>query len=312
MSENKDIRNPHPDFKTVEASRPDWDPKALRYTKTPDPSWTYGSGPNATSSVASPPRSNATSTPPAHIPIDPYAANRPPGANYKLLISSIAPRPIALLSTRSPDEARDSDAEKDNLAPFSFFNVLSHDPPLFALGFACSLARPKDSLRNLVDTRECVINLVGEPLLEAANAASIDSPRGVSEWVVSGLTPVRDAETVRCARVAEAVVSIEAKLDFVREYESRGAPGRIGSTVVIVEGTRFWVRGDAVNEDRSVVDLSVLRPISRLGGISYGRTTEAVELLRPVFEETLGMDGYEKLKEKRRQQERQLQNGEPN
>ncbi|KAL2752895.1 hypothetical protein ACRALDRAFT_2044636 [Sodiomyces alcalophilus JCM 7366] len=297
MSENKD-RNPHPDFKTVEASRPDWQPKNLQYTKTPDPDWTFGSGPNTTSSSSS---SSSSPAPPAHIPIDPYEVDRPPNSNYKLLISSIAPRPIALLSTRSPDDAGPSD-DKDNLAPFSFFNVLSHDPPLFALGFACSLARPKDSLRNLVDTRECVINLVGEHILEAANAASVDSPLGVSEWVVAGLTPVRDAQTVRCARVAEAVVSIEAKLDFVREYESRGTPGKISSTVVLVEGTRFWVRGDALNEERNMVDLSVLRPMSRLGGISYGRTTEAVELLRPVFDKVLGMDGYEELKEKRRQE----------
>lgn len=94
-------------------------------------------------------------------------------------------------------------------------------------------------------------------MIEAANATSIDSPYGVSEWVVSGLTPVRDAQTVRCARVGEAVVSIEAKLDYVREYESRDTPGKISTTVVIVEGTRFWVREDAVNEERSLVDLSV-------------------------------------------------------
>lgn len=253
MSENKDIRNPHPDFKTVQGSRPDWQFNPLRITKAPDPNWTFGSGPNTASSSSSASPAPPSSSP-AHIPIDPYEAGRPSNSNYKLLISSIVPRPIALLSTRAPGTTGD---EEDNLAPFSYFNVLSHDPPLFVLGISSSRAQPKDSLRNLIETRECVINLVSEHMIEAANATSIDSPYGVSEWVVSGLTPVRDAQTVRCARVGEAVVSIEAKLDYVREYESRDTPGKISTTVVIVEGTRFWVREDAVNEERSLVDLSV-------------------------------------------------------
>ena len=69
-----------------------------------------------------------------------------------------------------------------------------------------------------------------------------------------------------------------------REFESRATPGKKTGVLAIIEGTRFWVREDAINEDRNLVDPSVLRPVSRFGGITYGRTTEAFELPRPDFD----------------------------
>ncbi|EAQ91462.1 hypothetical protein CHGG_03397 [Chaetomium globosum CBS 148.51] len=281
-------RNPHPDFKKVEASRPPFDPSTtFTYTQTPSPNWQFGSGANSTTSPE-----DATKK---HISIDPYEADRPAGFNYKLLISAIIPRPIAFLSTRSADGAN------TNLAVFSYFQVIGHDPPLFVVGFASALeaGRAKDSLRNLHERGECVINMVGEGFVEAANSTSINAPYGVSEWDVSGLTPVYDCETVGCARVKEAVFSIEGKLESVREFESRATPGKVTATLAVIEGTRFWAREDAVNEERNLIDTKVLKPISRLGGITYGRQTEAYELPRPDFEKDLGgMEGAKKLEKK--------------
>ncbi|CAM1505233.1 Fc.00g108700.m01.CDS01 [Cosmosporella sp. VM-42] len=276
-------RNPHPDFKGVEASRPDFDTSSkFRYTKTVSPSWKYGDGANALE----------TSTA-GHVTIDPYADGRPAGFNYKLLISSVVPRPIAFVSTRS------ADGSSVNLAPFSYFNMVNHDPPLFVIGIASGLGNAKDTLRNLVESKECVINIISEYFLEAANSTSTNAPYGVSEWDVSGLTPEYDCETVKAARVKEAVVSIEAKLDMVKEYDSRATPGKKSGTLVVLEGTRFWVREDAINEDKNLVDPAVLRPISRLGGITYGRLTEAVEIPRQDFEKDVGgMETIEKLKKK--------------
>ncbi|KAK0710866.1 hypothetical protein B0H67DRAFT_646293 [Lasiosphaeris hirsuta] len=281
-------RNPHPDFKQVEGSRPPFDAAStFRYTQTPSPSWAFGSGANAL----------APASPPPHVAIDPYAPGRPAGFNYKLLISAVIPRPIAFLSTRSPDGV------STNLAPFSYFQVISHDPPLFTIGFSGPLdeARAKDSLRNLHATGECVINIIGEDYVEAANSASVNAPYGVSEWDVSGLTPVYDCETVpRVPRVKEAVFSVEGRLESVREFESKATPGKKSSTLVVVEGTRFWAREDAINEERNVLDPKVLRPVSRLGGITYGRVTEALELPRPDFEKDLGgAEGVAKLQAKR-------------
>lgn len=277
-------RNPHPDFKSVESSRAEWEvDTSFHYTKTPQPDWSYGAGANQLRTEDDKQKK--------HIAIDPQAEDRPGPFNYKLLISAIVPRPIAFVSTRSKD------GKTTNLAPFSYFTFVNHDPPLFVVGFASGIGNANDTLKNILDTEECVINIISEPFVEAANATSINAPYGASEWDVSGLTPVYDCENVKCARVKEAVFSIEAKLDFVKEYDSRKTEGKKSGTVGIFEGTRFWVREDAINEERNLIDPAVLRPISRLGGITYGRTTQAFELPRPDWDQNLGgQEGYDKLK----------------
>lgn len=284
----------HPDFKTVEASRPDWDTSAsFTHTKTVDPDWTFGSGANHLASSTSPASQH-------HVSIDPYEEGRPPTSNYKLLISGITPRPIGFISTRSGKGPAGSEAETFNLAPYSFFNVVCTDPPLFALGITSGLSKPKDTLRHLAATKECVINIISEDFIEAANATSIDCPTGCSEWDVSGLTPLHDCETVGAPRAREAVFSVECAVESIREFDSRATPGQGElSSVVLLEGRRFWVREDALAADRSRIAPEVLRPMGRLGGISYARVTNAIELLRPVFERDLGMEGYEKLKKKK-------------
>lgn len=237
-------RNPHPDFKQVEGSRPDWDSSSkFRYTKTPAPDWKWGQGANQLESAAE--KSKEA------IAIDPYAEGRPGGFNYKLLISAIVPRPVAFLSTRS------ADGKVTNLAPFSYFNVMNHDPPMFVVGFASPVEAAKDSLRNLLDTKECVVNIISEQFIEAANSTSINAPFGSSEWAVSGLTAAYDTQTVKCARVKEAVFSIECKLDMIKEWDSKTKPGTKSGTMAVLEGTRFWAREDALNEEQNMVDPAV-------------------------------------------------------
>ncbi|RYP31416.1 hypothetical protein DL767_005773 [Monosporascus sp. MG133] len=299
MSETEMKRNPHPDFKKVEGSRPDWDVgQRFNHKKTADPSWTFGGGANG---LHAPEEAAAR-----HVSIDPYEAGRPAPFNYKLLISAIVPRPIGFVSTMSASRRGGEGDGVDglNLAPFSYFNVMNHDPPLFVLGVASPLERPKDTLRNLLETRECVVNIISEHFVEAANATSVDAPAGVSEWAISGLTPAFDCVDTRAPRVREAVFAVECRLESVREFESRATPGKKTGCMVVLEGTRFWVREDAVNDERNLVAPGVLRPVSRLGGITYGRVTEALELPRPVFERDVGgMEGYEKLKERQKKKE---------
>lgn len=279
-------RNPHPDFSKVEASRPDFAAdKAgkFEFTKTPQPGWKHGDGANALPTASSN----------RHIAIDPYEPGRPAPFNYKLLISSIVPRPIGFVSSQSADKST------QNLAPFSYFNMINHDPPLFVLGLAASLERPKDTLKNLVESRECTVNIISEHFVEAANATSIDAPYGVSEWDVSGLTPKYDCHDVAAARVGEAIFSAECKVESIREFESKATPGKKTGCLVVLEATRFWVREDAINEDKNLINPEILAPVSRLGGITYGRTVEGYELPRPVFEKDVGgMEGYEALKKK--------------
>ena len=135
-------------------------------------------------------------------------------------------------------------------------------------------------------------------MIEAANATSINAPYGISEWALTGLTPAK-CTSVACSRVKESVFSIEGKLMDTKEFESRATKGKKTGVLAIVEGVRFWVREDAINEDRNIIDPAILRPVSRLGGITYGRTVEGVEIPRPDFEEKKKqgeIDGLERKK----------------
>jgi flavin reductase (DIM6/NTAB) family NADH-FMN oxidoreductase RutF len=256
-----------PDFATVQASRPDFDHDApLKYTKPPNPEWKKGDGAN----------DGGACLEKEHVEIDPYEQGRRTGSNYKLLISGFVPRPIGLISTRSKD------GTSVNLAPFSYSQVINHDPPLFTVGFVGSLEKAKDTLKNLTETGECVINIISEHFIEAANATSINAPYGVSEWDIAGLHQA-SSSTVKAFRVKESIFSVEGKLVEMKEFESRVQEGKKTGVLAIIEGTRFWVREDAINEERNLISLDVLRPISRLGGITYGRTTDAIEIPRPDF-----------------------------
>ncbi|KAG0646967.1 Uncharacterized protein D0Z07_6323 [Hyphodiscus hymeniophilus] len=271
-------RNPHPDFKKVESSREPWD-KSLQWNlkQTLEPDWQYGDGGN----------DGGASLEKNHVEIDPYEEGRPATYNYKLLISGIVPRPVGFVSTRSKD------GSSTNLAPFSYFQMINHDPPLFILGYAGGFDNAKDSLKNLSESEECVVNIISEHFIEAANACAINAPYGESEWAFSGLTPAA-CTTVKASRVKEAVFSVEAKLESTREFESKGTPGKKTGVLAIVEGTRFWVREDAINEEKNIIDPAVLRPMSRLGGITYGRLTEGLELPRPDYNEAVGQNSEAK------------------
>lgn len=255
------------DFDKVQASRPEFKrEREVTFTQSPVPTWKQGDGAN----------DRGESLKKNHVEIDPYEEGRDVSSNYKFLISSIVPRPIALISTKSKD------GTTTNLAPFSYSQVINHDPPLFTVGFVGTLEKAKDSLKNLAESGECVINIISEHFVEAANATAINAPYGVSEWEISGLTQA-PSSVVKAARVKESIVSIEGKLVETKEFESRVTPGKKTGVLAIIEGVRFWARDDAINADKNLVDLKVLKPISRLGGISYGRTTEAMEIPRPNF-----------------------------
>jgi flavin reductase (DIM6/NTAB) family NADH-FMN oxidoreductase RutF len=233
-------RNPHPDFKKVESSRPPWDDtKSFAFSQTKSPDWKLGSGANDSSSSSK-----------SHVEIDPYEEGRPAPFNYKLLISAVVPRPIAFVSTRSKD------GTSTNLAPFSYFSLINHDPPLFTIGYSGGFDKAKDSLRNLKESEECTINIISEHFVEAANSCSINAPYGESEWAISGLTPA-ESKTVKASRVKEAVFTVEGKVESLREFESRATKGKKTGVLAIIEGTRFWVREDAINEQRNLIDPAV-------------------------------------------------------
>jgi flavin reductase (DIM6/NTAB) family NADH-FMN oxidoreductase RutF len=242
-------------------------------TGSPKPSWSYGSGAN----------DGVESLSKAHVEIDPFAEGRPMFHNYSLLVSGIVPRPIGFVSTTSK-------TGKQNLAPFSYFQCVDHDPPVFVIGFSGRPDRPKDTLTNLEETGECSINIVSEHMIEAVNATSLDAPPGTSEWAISGLHQA-PSSTVKPPRVQESVFSIEGRLIEVVEYKTSRPAVRNKGKLAIIEATRFWVREDAIDEERKALDLNVLRPVGQLGGMSYARVSDTFEVERLNWKQAMASNG---------------------
>lgn len=254
-------------FKEIEASRKPFESSSgVSVTQTPAPNWKYGDG-----------TSDSSSRKKSHVLVDPNEEGRAMISNYKLLVSAI-PRPVSFVSTLAKDGT-------PNLAPFSYFQVVDHDPVILVIGFSARPSRPKDTQRNLEETGECVISILSEHFVEAANATSLDVPYETSEWGLSGLTP-KDSATVRPKRVQEAVFSIEGKLLEMKslDYHGHVAQGKPSGALAIIEAKRFWVEESALNEARDNVDLEALRPLVQLGGISYSRVRDTFELPRPSLQ----------------------------
>jgi len=204
------------------------------------------------------------------LSIDP--AQHPHRQVYKLMIGIIVPRPIALVSTVDRAGVR-------NLAPFSFFNGVGSNPPTVLF---CPTLRAveelrdgkKDTLRNVEETGEFVVNVVSDAISAAANAASAEVPPEVDEFDLSGLTPVT-SEVVRAPRVAESPAQMECRL--LQVVYTRRAPG--GGVVVLGEIVRFHIREDLFDDFR--VDPAGLDAVGRMAGNTWVRTCDRMELIRP-------------------------------
>ncbi|KAK6454411.1 uncharacterized protein RJT20DRAFT_130539 [Scheffersomyces xylosifermentans] len=271
-------RNPHGDFKAVENSRPPFEfEQEWHYTQSPVKDWKIGSGANDEEWKKH-----------KKLEIDPNGEGRSPVDNYKTLISAITPRPIGFISSISKDGVR-------NLAPFSYFTMVNHDPPIFTIGFSGGKGQPKDTCHNILETGELTINIISEWFVEAANYCSTNSPPEVDEWKLSGLTPL-ESRFVKPPHVAESAFSVEAKLIHSHEWKSKRDPNRATGVLAIVEGINFHVREDVINKELNNLDIAKLKPVSRLGGITYARTNAGFEKTRPDFEkEVLGDEEGKKL-----------------
>ena len=191
---------------------------------------------------------------------------------YKLMTGIIVPRPVALVSTVDHNGVA-------NVAPFSFFSGVGSVPPTLLF---CPVLRPdagalparKDTLSNVEDTGEFVVNVVSEALAAATNATAAEVPPEVDEFALAGLTPLA-SEVVRPPRVAESPAQMECKLLQVI-YTGKTA----GSGVVVLgEIVRFHIREDLFDNFR--VDPVGLDAVGRMAGNTWARTRDLIELVRP-------------------------------
>lgn len=197
---------------------------------------------------------------------------------YGLILNAVAPRPIAWVSTLSA-------SGQPNLAPFSFFNAVCIDPPLLA--FAPGLRQPKqpdsrhgdpkDTLRNVRETREFTVNVVTYDLAEAMNVTSGEYDATVSEFELAKVTP-SPSKLVRPPRVAESPVSFECKLHQILDF----SPAPTSSSLVIGEVVSIHVSDANLKNGR--LDRNSLDLIGRMGGIQYTRTKDRFEMVRPKVE----------------------------
>ncbi len=188
---------------------------------------------------------------------------------YKLLIGAIVPRPIAFVSSMSPDGIR-------NLAPFSFFTVISANPPVicFAPLVRSADGSRKDTLKNIEATGEFAVNIVSEDFAEQMNMCSADFPPDVDEFAHSGLTPV-PSEHVKPPRVGESRFQMECRLMQIVHVSEKP----LGGSLVIGEVIRFHVRDELFRN--FAIDPDGLRAIGRMGGPTYTRTADRFDLVRP-------------------------------
>lgn len=190
----------------------------------------------------------------------------PPGDFHRFMIGVVVPRPIAFVSTINA-------AGQLNVAPFSFFNALTNRPPLLGISITRRGGEPKDTLRNIEQTGEFVVNTVDEALGARMVQTSGDWPEDVDEFQLAGLTPL-PSDRVRPPRVGESPVSMECRRHQVIE---------LGSTHFVVgEIVCAHVKDEVLTDGR--VDIAKLRPLGRLGGDGYSVVREVIHMARPKVE----------------------------
>ena len=182
---------------------------------------------------------------------------------HKILLSSIAPRPIAFASTI------DSNGNV-NLSPFSYFNVFSSNPPILIFSPSRRVRdnTTKHTLENAMETKEVVINVVNFPIVEQMSKSSIEYEKGVNEFIETGLTQVKSL-LVKPPRVLESPISFECRVqEIISLGESGGAGQLIIAKVVQIHIDKKFLdkNGDILSEKLDLV--------ARMGGDWYTRATK--------------------------------------
>ncbi|MCH2084865.1 MAG: flavin reductase family protein [Saprospiraceae bacterium] len=211
--------------------------------------------------------------------IDPKAI--PTAELHQILVSAVAPRPIAFASTIS-------ESGEPNIAPYSFFNVFSSNPPtmVFSSNRRVSDGTTKDTLSNVEKNMEVVINVVPHSLVRQMTVASIQYPTGVSEFDKSGLTPL-PSDLVKPFRIKESPVQFECKASKIISLGEEGGAGHL----IVCEVVKIHLNEDILDEEGKInphkIDL-----MGRLGRAFYVRASgEAIyKFYQPVMRIGIGYD----------------------
>jgi flavin reductase (DIM6/NTAB) family NADH-FMN oxidoreductase RutF len=189
-------------------------------------------------------------------------------AIYKLLTGSIIPRPIGWISSISEDGI-------NNLAPFSYFNMLGDDPPHVMFSTRRDNNKNKDTLNNVLATKQFVVNMVTEEVVEQMNTTSQSIPADESEFDLAGVTPIPSV-IVKAMRVKESKINFECEL--VHHYFLEGHQ-QGGACVVIGRIVMMHFDDQVLLEDYKI-NLETYKPVSRLAGSNYSKIGEIFSIKR--------------------------------
>ncbi|KAA9023854.1 flavin reductase family protein [Niallia endozanthoxylica] len=188
--------------------------------------------------------------------------------NYKFLIGSIIPRPIAFVTTMTTDGVL-------NGAPFSYFNIVTSNPPMISLSIQRSQGEQKDTARNIIESKQFVVHIVDEQNVEMINKTAASLPSNQSEIELANLTPV-DSVKISIPGVKEAKIRMECLLEHALELGGSDTPG---CDFIIGKVVQFHVENDIYKNGR--IDPSGLTAVSRLAGNDYAKIGEIFEIKRP-------------------------------
>jgi flavin reductase (DIM6/NTAB) family NADH-FMN oxidoreductase RutF len=217
-----------------------------------------------------PPRPNYKISDPIDSPVNGFVdfdfSKMDIGSIYRLLIGSVVPRPIAWVSSMNSKG-------QSNLAPFSFFNAISSDPPCLIFSPTYKEGgREKDTLINIRETGEFVVNSVSEWVVEPMHQSSAEYDSGIDEMKKLNLTPIASSK-VRPHRVKESPIQFECLLEKIVPI----GEVKLGSTnLVIGRIVMMHIWNEAISDGKVLIEK--IKPVARLGGRMYGRVDDLFEL----------------------------------
>lgn len=200
------------------------------------------------------------------LSIDPK--NNTERENYKLLTGNIIPRPIAFVISVAEDGTI-------NGAPFSYFNIVSSNPPMISLAIQRKNGERKDTTRNILGKREFVIHIVDEDNVEKINITAASLPSNESEIELAKLTPI-PSECISVPGIKEAKVRFECELEQIVEL---GEGDSVGTDLIIGKIVRYQIDESIYEEGR--INHNSLKAVSRLAGSNYAKLGEIFSIERP-------------------------------
>ncbi|MDQ0217785.1 flavin reductase family protein [Peribacillus cavernae] len=189
--------------------------------------------------------------------------------NYKILTGSIIPRPVALVTTVS-------ESGTVNVAPFSYFNIISANPPMVSLSIQRRNGIQKDTARNAVEKGEFVVHITDENIVEEANKTAAELPYDESELPLSTLTPA-ESSSIAVPGIKEAKVRFECIVEDTLQLG--GTDTKPACDLLIGRVVTYHIEPTIYNDGK--IDANGLKPISRLAGNNYAKLGETFSLKRP-------------------------------